>query len=320
MTPCLPTRNLQTLSLFLLLLLLLPANLPALDTRSDENLPQSDETLSELALLPLLQEVPDTLLGWGTSWSASLNGSQSSYSNWSKGGSNNLSVAATSEFVTLYRNSAFSYGLRILTNYGQSRVQGEGVRKTDDRLSIRNRFLYRPWGGDQLRLFGNLNLESQFTPGYEYEAGPEGEDIRISDFFAPAYFTQNAGLAWLPSGNLSFEAGLGLKQTLVSDTSLSTRYGLDPGRKIRGEAGYTTGITYEAGIWENVVYTGYLETFTNFSRPLKRTDVVFSNRLTGRINNNLNLTFQFEMIYDDDFSRKLQLSQVLSAGLVFVIF
>lgn len=264
---------------------------------------------------------PDTLNGWDVNWIANLNGSQASYSNWSKGGVNNLSAVAGSQFTSLYRKDSFSYGLHFQTRYGQSRIQDEGVRKTDDRISLRNRFLY-DLGDDDLdfSLFTNINFETQFGRGYNYGAGPEGEDVLISSFMAPAYFTQNAGLVYIPDISFAIEAGLGMKQTLVSDTELSTRYGLEPGTSFHNEAGLTFGMRYEQQILENVNYTGYVETFSNLNYSFRRTDITFSNQFIGRINSYLNMTFQFEMIYDDDFSEEVQLSQVLSAGLSIILF
>lgn len=264
----------------------------------------------------------DTLRGWNVNWVANINGSQASYSNWSKGGVNNISVVGSSQFTSVYRKNNFFYGMRFRTNYGQSRIQDEGVRKTDDRISIRNRFLYDLGGEDLIdfRVFGNINFETQFAEGFNYGAGPEGEDVLISKFMAPAYFSQNAGVAYVPDESFSMEAGLGLKQTIVSDTSLSTRYGLDEGSSFFNEAGFNLGISYEKGIMENVIYSGYIESFSNLNRSLRRTDVNFSNRLVGRINDYLNMTLQFDMIYDDDFSNEIQWSQVLSAGLSIILF
>jgi hypothetical protein len=263
----------------------------------------------------------DTLDGWRLGWVANLNGSQASYRNWSKGGINSLSVVGSSQFTGLYRKDVFSYGLRIRTNFGQSRFQDEGVRKTDDRISLRNQFLYG-LGDDQVdfSIFSNINFETQFAEGFDYGAGPDGEDVLISNFMSPAYFSQNAGLAYIPDESFTVQAGIGLKQTIVSDTDLAPRYGLELGDNFFNEAGFTFGITYEQSLMENVSYFGYVETFSNLNRSLRRTDVNFSNRFVGRINDYLNMTFQFDLIYDDDFSDELQLSQVLSAGLSIILF
>lgn len=257
----------------------------------------------------------DTLSNWELNWEASLNGSQATYSNWSRGGVNSMSLTSLSIIKMFYRKDEFVYEFQIDTRYGQARIQEEGIRKTDDRLMIRNRFLYDISSSDvEFRLFGHINFESQFSPGMNYGGGPDGEDILISDFMAPAYFSQNAGLAYYPQDLFSIDAGLGLKQTVVRDTSLSSRYGLDEGRKVKPEAGFTLGVSYEREVMDDVSYDGHLETFTNLVRPVRSTDVFFTNKFIGKVNNHIDVLFRFELIFDDDFSDKLQVSQVLSAG------
>lgn len=52
----------------------------------------------------------DTLSGWDVNWVAGLNASQSTYSNWSRGGVNTYSVVGHSELSGLYRRDLFTYG------------------------------------------------------------------------------------------------------------------------------------------------------------------------------------------------------------------
>lgn len=257
----------------------------------------------------------DTLRGWEMLWTAGLHGSQAAYSNWSKGGTSSMSLTSNSLVQLIYTHPHYSYEFRVRSRFGQARIDSEGVRKTDDQIIIRNRFLYDiDRGADRFRLFANVNFETQFARGFQYGAGEDGQDILISDFMAPGYFTQNAGLAWFPDAEFSIEGGLGLKQTIVSDTTLSTRFGLDEGEGFRLEAGLTIGVNYESEIMENIFYRGSLETFTNLGRPIRRTDFAFSNQLTGRINSYVQVFFGLELVFDDDFSNKLQFSQQLSAG------
>ncbi len=258
----------------------------------------------------------DTVDYWDFNWTASLHGSQAAYSNWAKGGVNSMSLNSSSQIQMTYDRGPFVYDFRVRTRYGQARIQNQGVRKTDDLITIRNRFLFdiSPEDDDDFRLFGNINFDTQFAEGFNYEAGPEGQDILISDFLSPAYFTQNTGIAYFPQANFSIEAGLGLKQTIVRDTTLSTRYGLDEGQTFKNQGGVTVGINVEFGMMENIRYRGSLETFTNIQRPIRRTDVFFSNELIGRVNNVVNVVFRLDMNYDDDFSKRLQFRQELSAG------
>lgn len=261
--------------------------------------------------------ISDTLVGWDYGWVAGLNGSQAAYSNWSQGGANNIAVSGNSTIQAYFRDGRYSYGFLINTRYGKTRLEGQGTRKTDDRLSIRNRFIYDIGreSGD-FSLFGNINFRTQFDEGYDYSGD---EDLLISNFLSPAYFAQMAGLAYNPGDYFTFEAGLGLQQTIVQDDDLTTEYGLEEGENFRNEAGLNLGASYQHNIATNLVLSSNLETFTNVSRSLSSTDVNFSNEVVGKINDFLNASVRFDLVYDDDFSDEVQLRQGLSLGLSFIL-
>lgn len=288
------------------------------------------KTISLLSIITLLtfsqlhaQEsisFPDELDGAQTTWSVGINGSQASYSNWAQGGVNNIAATGRTLFTTLHKSGKFSYGFMINARFGKTKVQNEGIRKIDDRLLINNRFLY-DLGTDpsDLKLFGNIKFRTQFDDGFDYGKGPDGSDLKISSFMAPAYFTQDVGLAYVPDESISVELGLGLQQTFVRDRSLSTVYGLPEGDRFRSEAGFTFGSSLKTGIAENLEYSSSINTFTSFSKSVKSTNIYFSNTLTGKINDFLNASLNLDLVYNDDFSDKLQVSQVLSMGIVFTL-
>ncbi|MCC5906873.1 MAG: DUF3078 domain-containing protein [Balneolaceae bacterium] len=262
--------------------------------------------------------IPDTLQGWKSTWVVNLNGSQASYSNWSQGGVNNIAVTGRSNATLAYKQGRFSYGVLLDTRFGQTRIQDEGVRKIDDRLFLMNRFLFDLGDEDSdFKIFGNIRFRTQFAEGFNYGAGPEGGNILISNFLAPAYFTQDAGLAYVPTDNFMFEAGLGLQQTFVRDVELAPRYGLDEGDRFRSEAGLTLGSNYDAEIATNILFSTSINTFTSFDKPIRSTDIYFSNRFTARINSYMNTSLSLDLVYNDDFSKEIQVAQVLSVGVSF---
>lgn len=274
-----------------------------------------DIAVRDMARINRKIEISDTLEGWDVNWVGGLNGSQASYDNWSQGGVNTISFSASTVFNAKYRQDKFGYALNTNFKYGQARLEGEGTRKTDDRIAVNNKFSYL-FDDERWSAFGNINFSTQFYKGYNYSADPPE---MISRFFAPAYFTQIAGISFQPENYFTAEAGLALKQTIVSDTDLSDRYGLDPGESFRFEPGYSVGLNFEKTIVANVDVISTLETFTNLQRHIDKTDVHFSNEVVGKINDALNMSFQFVMVYDSDFSRELQIKQVLSAGISYDI-
>ncbi|HLR26332.1 MAG TPA: hypothetical protein VK112_10735, partial [Fodinibius sp.] len=147
----------------------------------------------------------------------------------------------------------------------------------------------------------------------------DGGDVLISKFMAPGYLSENVGIAYIPNDIYSFEAGIGMKQTFVSVDSLATDYGLDEGSNFRNEAGITLGAGFEYPIVKNFILSSSVETFTNVNRPISSTDIYFTNQLTGKINSFMNTSLRFELIYDDDFSEDVQMLQVLSLGVSFIL-
>lgn len=264
--------------------------------------------------------IPDTLRGSSTTWIVGINGTQASYSNWSQGGINNFAATGSSTLTSVYKRDRFSYGFLFDTRYGKTKIQDEGNRKIDDRLFIKNRFMYDLGDDDSdFKAFGNIRIRTQFGRGFDYGAGPEGEDVLISSFMAPGYFSQEAGIAYIPHDSFTFDAGLGLQQTYVRDTALSETYGLSEGERFRSEAGFTIGMSYDSEIATDIHISSSINTFTNFSRAISSTDVFFSNKLIGRINNFMNASLSLELVYDDDFSKELQVAQVLSMGISFTL-
>ncbi|HLR32691.1 MAG TPA: DUF3078 domain-containing protein [Fodinibius sp.] len=264
--------------------------------------------------------ISDTLSGWDYSWVAGINGSQASYSNWSKGGVNTISANAHSAITGKYRDGRFSYGALLSTRYGKSKIEDEGTRKMEDLILIKNRFMYDlAEEENDYSLFGDIDFRTQFDKGFDYGEAPDGGDILISRFMAPAYFSQSAGLAYVPNDIYSFKAGLGMKQTIVTDDELATLYGLDEGSTIRNEAGITLGATFEHAIATNFLLSSSLDTFTNLNTALSSTDVIFANQLTGKVNDYINTSLRLELVYDDDFSEEVQVLQVLSLGVSFIL-
>lgn len=259
---------------------------------------------------------PDTLRGYALTWKGTLNGTQVSYNNWAKGGANSISVTASSILTLLYQKDRLHYGVRLDTRYGRARVNGNSNRKTDDRLSLRNRVLYDITNVDGvLRVYSDIHFLTQFADGFEYAKKETESDVLISGWLSPAYLTESVGLMWQVKPKFSVETGIGLKQTFVTDETLASRYGIKEGEQVRNEGGVTVGVSFEKEIMPNVNYTLGAETFSTFQGSFKETDVAISNLIVGKINSYLNMTFQFNLAYDRDFSTQLQTSQLLAAGL-----
>ncbi|RNC79277.1 MAG: DUF3078 domain-containing protein [Balneola sp.] len=256
--------------------------------------------------------IPDTLDNeWATTWVAGINGSQATYNNWAAGGQNNIAATFFTRLNGAYRKGKLTYGYVFNLRYGLTNIEGEDSRKTDDRIATKHRLAYILNDENTMNAFAEVSFVTQFYDGYDYSTDPR---TRISNFMAPGYFSQTIGYAYTPADYISFEAGLGLKQTYVGDEDLLPSYGVDVGENVFAEGGLTTGISFNKEILANVTYTSRFETFTNLNNSFDRTDVSWANELSGRINQYLTASFQFELVYDDDVTTELQTKQVLAVG------
>lgn len=261
----------------------------------------------------IAQDAEEETPTWTRSWKFNLNGSQASYSNWSQGGVNSIAATASTVFDTKYTGEEFANTSRVNLKFGQTRLDGDEVRKTDDLIRLTNKTNYF-LKNQKYSAFADFEFRTQFAKGFD----DNNEEV-ISKFMSPGYFTESAGLSYKPVDFFSMQLGLGLKQTVVADTALSTHYGVDQGENIRGEGGLTIGLNMEKNIAENITYSGELSTFTSFLSSVSSTDVNFTNEISGKINSFLSTNLQFILIYDDDVIDKLQVKQVLAVGLNFTI-
>ncbi len=251
--------------------------------------------------------------GWKYKWRSSLNGAQSAFSNWSGGGVNTISATALTYFRASFRKKKFSYALGVNLKYGRAHIANEGTRKTNDRISVNNKISYL-FSDNEWSIFANVNLTTQFDRGYNYDVPDSVGKKLISAFFSPAYFSQIIGIGFIPSDYFTAEAGMAVKETFVKNDILIPQYSLKPGQNVRIEPGFAIRLGVNKKIFKNVSLHSSLTTFSNVSQSLRGTDVVFGNKLVGKINDYLHMNLQFMSVYDRDFSTQLQIKQILAAG------
>lgn len=255
----------------------------------------------------------DTLPKWNKKWTIGLNGSQASHKNWSQGNTNSVAATGINMLNLNYKQASYVYDLTVNLRYGQTKINGNEVRKTDDLIHIKNR-LDHLLTTQELSTYFEVEFRSQFDKGYDKNR------LYISDFMAPGYLQETAGLGYRPLDFVQMQMGLSLKQTFMADTSLSKRYGLAPGSSFRSEGGFSMGLGLKKNVAKNLTLASSVQSFTNFLQPANYTDLIFTNELTGKVNSFMNTNIQFVMVYDKDFNSQFQIKQVLAIGLSFNVF
>jgi hypothetical protein len=124
-----------------------------------------------------------------------INLNQTSFSsNWKAGGVNSIGINSLFNYKANYKKDRASWDNTIDMLFGFVNNQGQGYRKTVDRIYLDTKYghdLNEKWG-----LFSSLSFATQFTKGYVYNA--DGTKDLISDIFAPAFVTSAWGIEYHP--------------------------------------------------------------------------------------------------------------------------
>jgi len=174
------------------------------------------------------QQMPVTLLDykinyWHRSVIFGLNFSQSAFtSNYSAGGISAIALGSNFDFKAEYNKKPLDFTSETNLVYGISKNNGQGSRKTNDRIFFDNKWatqVSKNWF-----FFGSLTFESQFSAGYNY-TNPDGTNAQnpylISDFMSPGYLTESLGFEYKPVKYFDLRIGTGTaRQTFVLDTTI----------------------------------------------------------------------------------------------------
>ena len=261
---------------------------------------------------------------WKTKTSVGININQASFSdNWKGGGVNSLAIGGLINYKTEYSKESYSYVSEVILQYGKVKNKSQLQKKTTDRIYWDNKAaiqLSKNW-----YFFGSINFESQFDKGFSYSrdaTGNEAENL-LSKFMSPGYLTESIGFEYKPNKFFSTRIGTGTaRQTFVLDTQLyktnSNNFGVEVGKKFRNELAFQVVSSFEKEVFQNIMlktrYNMFIP-YDNFGHIDHRLDV----NIVAKINRYMNVSVTGVGLYDRNTDLKIQGSQTLALGLIFVI-
>jgi len=270
---------------------------------------------------------PDTTTNWKKAFKAGLNINQASFSdNWKAGGVNSIGLNTFLNYKANYKKEKTSWDNEMDFSYGFVNNQGQGFRKTLDRIFLDTKFgtsLSSKWD-----MFLSANLLSQFTKGYKYEKDAAGieQSTLISDFAAPAFITVAYGFEYHPVDYFKVRlAPFAPRVTIVNDgqrfvtpTNLSP-FGVDPSKTARYEwLAFQMLAEFNKDVVENINLKWRYIVFANYETlEAKKIDHRFDLNLTAKVNKFVNVNLGGILIYDYDQDTEVQLSQAFSLGVLY---
>lgn len=265
----------------------------------------------------------DSTTNWKKSMNFGINLNQASFtSNWKAGGVNSIGLNTLFNYKANYKKDKKSWDNQIDLAFGFVNNQGQGYRKTGDRIYLDTKYghdLSEKWG-----LFSSLSFATQFAKGYQYN--DDGTKDIISDMFAPAFITSAWGLEYHPVDYFKVRfAPFAPRLTIVNDptrfiTSVGpTPYGVVPPDNTRWEVlAFQMQAEFNKDIAENINLKWRYLLFANYETlEAKKIDHRLDLNITAKVNQFINVGIGGILLYDYDQDTGVQLSQLLTIGFAY---
>lgn len=271
---------------------------------------------------------PDTTSNWKKAFRVGLNLNQAAFSsNWKAGGINSVGFNTLLNFKANYKSGRHSWDNEIDALYGSVRNQGQGYRKTNDRIFIDTKYGWSVTPRWDLAM--SSNFISQFAKGYSYEMNAAGVEVDslISDFFAPAFITVAIGVEYHPVDYFKVRISpFSPRLTIVNDAQRFvtpenlTPYGVVPSEGSRFEW-FAAQILMELNkeIAKSVMLKTRYVMYANYQLPVDQIDHRLDVNLSGKVNQFVNVNLGGTLLYDFDQDKDVQLTEALSLGFLFTI-
>lgn len=237
---------------------------------------------------------------WKTGGLFNLTFNQAALSNWATGGEPTaLSLASSLYAYAFWKEGRHAWDNTINLALGGNYTTSQGIRKTDDRIDLLSKYGYalsKNWFLSTL-----FNFRSQFAAGRAYPK--DAPPVLTSDFLSPAYILLSEGLNYKPNDNFSFFISpTTVRWLIVKDDSLSSvgAFGVDSGKNVKTEFGAFASVAYAKKFSETVSYVGRIDFFSNYLHDPQNIDINMTNLLAVKVAEWLAITFQFNLVYDND--------------------
>lgn len=262
--------------------------------------------------------------GWTKGGVFNLNLSQGASRNWASGAEKtSFSLNALINSFAYYKQERHAWDNTTNLQYGLVNATSIGTRKNDDRIDLLSRYGYQ-LKNPKWYISALGNIRTQFTDGFDYSVTPKKQN---SAFFAPAYLLVSPGMMYKPNVTFDvFASPVTARWVIVNNNHkvLRALYGFtDTTKSSRNEIGAFLTANLKRDIAKNISYTTRLDLFSNYRNNPKNVDVFWINVISMKVNKYIGVTYNFDLIYDDDVQdakrpgRKLgtQLKSLLGVGL-----
>ena len=270
----------------------------------------------------------DSTGNWRKSFKAGLNINQAAFSgNWKGGGVNSFGFNTLLNYKANYKKDKISWDNEIDLLYGMINNEGQGVRKTMDRIYLDTK--YGRSFSEHWDAFIAANALSQFAKGYKYVKDANGveQGQLTSDSFSPMFITMTLGAEWKPVSYFKMRfSPIAPRVTLLSNNDGRydavdpvAPYGVLLGESSRFEwYAFQMIADLDKDIAKNVNLKVRYLMFANYKTlEANKVDHRVDLSLTAKVGRFFNVNLGGIFIYDYDQDISPQYSQAISLGVLY---
>jgi len=243
-----------------------------------------------------------------------LNLSQISLSNWTQGGEDAISWTFLGNGSLSYRTELWHFKNDLKLAYGRTKLGSANFRTTDNELYLES-VISRNIGWPIDPYFSNT-VRTALAAGFNYDTNPP---IEIANFFDPGYLTQSLGFIYDKTPGFSTRLGFAVQEIITNEfTFYSDDTSTIKIEKIKVETGIESVTTAEYTVMENILLKSKLRLFSRFE-SFDIWDVRWDNAIAAQVNEYVNVSFVFLLVYEEAQIRKTQIKEALQLGITYTI-
>lgn len=237
-------------------------------------------------------------------------------SNWASGGENSLSLLMNLRQYFNYKKNKTSWENFVHYRLGFLRSGSENIRKNEDRLELNSKLgqnAFKHW-----YYTAQLNIVTQIFNSFEYPT--DSKRKLVANFMSPGYYTLSVGMDYKPSANFSlYLSPIAGKWTWVRDTVGidPTRYGVETGKKSKGDAGARVELRNKFPLAKIMDIRNELIMFSSYYNPKQSFTMDWKVQIDFKINYFMRASVYANLVYDENYSDKLQFKETLNLGVNF---
>jgi len=247
--------------------------------------------------------------GWKRNGNISFLFNQSAFNNWLAGGTNNISGTIGLNYDFNYTKGDWTWDNKLIASYGLTKLKGEEMKKTDDRLELNSLVGKKAIGNWYYSAFFNFKTQMSSTD-------VNGE--QTSHFFSPAYFQLGPGMLWKKHDNLKVNIAPATSKLIIMHghlTEMGDAFGVAQGETTRYELGAALNAYYKLDVMKNVSVENILNLYSNYLEDFQNVDIDYTVNVVMKVNKYLSANLSMQAIYDDNAFEGFQTREVFGLGI-----